>query len=252
MFERQIQQASELIRRVRLCSDKGLECVPISEHVSLVELEAWYSSTRELITHAFGRNATELYRFELTIKARNVLSDEARDRGDPKWSYTYWIEHFLQMTSLLQEFEARWEAVQAERRPPIQEIIMGDKYAFGNITGSIVNVDSVLSQVTQNIGSLGTVDETSRKQLTELIEQLKTELHKAPPEKRDEAEAIADSAKALVEAGTKAKPNRTTLQITAEGLKKAAESVAEVMPTVLTVASSIVRFVFQLSGSPIP
>lgn len=133
-----------------------------------------------------------------------------------------------------------------------KEIIMGNKISFGNITGSIVNVDAMLEQVTQNIGSASNVDEVVKKQLTELIEQLKGELQKTPPTKKEEAEALAASAKALVEAGTKAHPNKTTVQITADGLKKAAENIASATPTVLTIASGIVKTVFQLVGIPLP
>jgi predicted transcriptional regulator len=123
---------------------------------------------------------------------------------------------------------------------------------IGPVTGSIVNIDSMLEQVTQNIGTASHVDEAAKKQLTELIEQLKTELQKAPPTKKEEAEALAEAAKALVEAGTKDQPNKTTVQITAEGLKKAAENIAGVMPTVLSIASSIVKTVFQFAGIPLP
>jgi hypothetical protein len=133
-----------------------------------------------------------------------------------------------------------------------KEIIMGNKISFGNITGSIVNVDSMLEQVTQNIGAANHVDESTRKQLTELIEQLKLELKNVPLAKKEEAEALAESAKALVEVGTKAQPNRTTVQITAEGLKKAAENIAGVMPTVITIASGIVQTIFKITGIPLP
>ncbi|MBL0345736.1 hypothetical protein [Candidatus Villigracilis affinis] len=122
---------------------------------------------------------------------------------------------------------------------------MGNQYSFGNITGSNINIDSTLEQVTQNIGSTKNIDETVKKQLAELIDQLKLELQKAPPMNKEDAEAIAESAKALIEASTKSQPNKTTVRITAEGLKKAAENIAGVMPTVLTIASGIVKTVVQ-------
>ena len=133
-----------------------------------------------------------------------------------------------------------------------KEIVMGNKINFGNVTGSIVNVDSMLEQVTQMIGSSSNMDEMEKKQLTELIEQLKIELQKAPSTKKEEAEALAKSAKSLVEAGTKAQPNKTTVKITAEGLKKAAENIAGVMPAVLTIASGMIKIIFLLTGIPLP
>lgn len=85
-----------------------------------------------------------------------------------------------------------------------------------------------------------------------MLEQLKADLQKVPSAQKEEAETIAEYAKALVEAGTKAQPNKTTVQITAEGLKKAAENIAGVMPTVVTIASGIVKTVFQLTRVPLP
>jgi len=135
---------------------------------------------------------------------------------------------------------------------PIQEIIMGNKYSFGNITGSNVNVDSVLNQVAQTIGAASNVDDVGKKQLAELIEQLKAELQKTPPEMKDDADALAKTAKALIEAGTEAQPNKSMVQITADGLKKAAKNMASVVPPVLTIATSIVKTVFQIAGVPLP
>jgi hypothetical protein len=129
------------------------------------------------------------------------------------------------------------------------EVIMGSKYSFGNISGqSIVNVDSILTRVTQNIGSAPNMDEDSKKQLGELIEQLKVELQKIPPEKKDEADAVAKTAEDLVKAGTEVQPNKVLVQITADGLKKAAENILSVMPPVL----GIVKIVFQIAGVPLP
>ena len=127
---------------------------------------------------------------------------------------------------------------------------MGNKISFGNVSGSIVNIDSMLEQVTQTIGSASHFDDSVKKQVKELIEQLKAELQKAPTEKKEEAEAVAESAKALVEAGAKSQPNKATVQITAEGLKKAAENIAGVMPNVLTIAGGIVKTIFQVMGIP--
>lgn len=133
-----------------------------------------------------------------------------------------------------------------------KEMVMGNKITLGNVTGSIVNIDSTLDQVTQTIGSANTVDDATKKQLTDMIGQLKTELEKVPPAVKEEAEAIAETAKALVEAGTKEKPNKAMVQITGEGLKKAAENIASVVPTVLTISSGILRTIFQMIGLPIP
>ena len=160
------------------------------------------------------------------------------------------VENYASLLVDMAPLEGRYES--STRQFFSKEIIMGNKISFGNVSGSIINVDSTLEQVTQSIGTASHVDEVSKKQLTELVEQLKTELQKLPIAKREEAEAIADSAKALIEAGTKAQPNKPTVKITADGLKKAAENLAGVLPTVISIASGIIKTIFQLSGIPIP
>jgi hypothetical protein len=125
-------------------------------------------------------------------------------------------------------------------------------YNIGSIINSNVNIASTLSQVTQNIVTAPNIDEAGKKQLAELIEQLKIELQKAPPEKREDVEDLAESAKVLVEAGTKEQPNKKTIQRNANTLKQAAKDIASVMPVVSTIAVSIVKTVLQLAGIPLP
>jgi len=133
-----------------------------------------------------------------------------------------------------------------------KEVVMGNEYNFGDVSGSNINIDSILENVTQNIGAVNSIDNEAKKQLLELIEQLKTELQKLPQENKEDAETIADYTKSLVEASTKAQPNKKTIQITADGLKKAAENIAGVMPTVLAIATGIIKATFQFVGIPLP
>lgn len=244
MFEKQIQLAQDMIRRLHLCAEKGLDSVPSSEQVYGAEMDAWDSANEQLIIHSFGANSSELSRY--------YLVKQSKDPYPATDVYSSWIHYYLKMIGLLQELEAKYAAIQAEKQPPIKEFVMGNKYNFGNVTGSIINVDSVLEQVTQNIGSAPNIDEAGKKQLAELIEQLKIELQKTPVEKREDAEDLADSAKALVEAGTKEQPNKKTVQSNASRLKQAAEDIASVMPTVSIIAVSIVKTVLQLAGIPLP
>jgi len=123
-------------------------------------------------------------------------------------------------------------------------------YHIGNHT--IVNIDSTLNNVNQTITAANDMDETTKQQLKELVEQLNVELKKTPENNAGDAEAVADAAKALVDAGTKPNPNKSTIQITADGLKKAAQNIASVMPAVLTIATGIVRTIYQLNGMPLP
>jgi len=129
-------------------------------------------------------------------------------------------------------------------------LLADPKYAFsdsssttinfsGNFHGAILNVRSTLSDVTQIIQSAPNLREGDKTDLRELTNQLLEALKSAPPENAEDAEAIAEAAKALMEAATKEKPNKTTVKITAEGLKQAAKNLSVILPEVFRVASDI-------------
>ncbi len=109
----------------------------------------------------------------------------------------------------------------------------------GNFQGAIVNINSTLSSVTQTISGSPKLDQTAKDELAALVQQLNTALQQAPADKSDEAETVADFAKDLIENATKDKPNKTKMAYTADNLKKAAENLATVIPTVLPVAIQI-------------
>jgi hypothetical protein len=118
--------------------------------------------------------------------------------------------------------------------------VSGDQFNMsGNFSGAILNIKSTLSSVSQSIGAAPVGDNATKVQLQVLIEQLSAELQKTPVEKANEAEAIAEMAKAAVEQATKAQPNKTLVQISAEGLKQAAKKMAVALPNVLPLAAKI-------------
>jgi hypothetical protein len=59
---------------------------------------------------------------------------------------------------------------------------------------------------------------------------------------------VAETAQSLVQQAAAQKPNRTMLHISGEGLKQAAQNLADVMPTVLVIASQIVASITKLTG----
>ena len=126
---------------------------------------------------------------------------------------------------------------------------MGDKITIsGNIQNAILNIKSTLTNVQQSVGSIATDDETARQELQGLIEQLSQALQNVPDTQKEQAEAVAASAEALVETAKADKPNKTLLQITGEGLKKAAENLSEVAPTVVSIASQVVVAIMRMKG----
>ncbi len=118
--------------------------------------------------------------------------------------------------------------------------VSGDQFNMsGNFSGAILNIKSTLTNVSQSIGAAPVGDAATKAQLQALVEQLTAELQKVPAEQAGEAEAVAETAKAAVEQATKAQPNKTLVQISAEGLKQAAQNLAAVLPTVLPIATKI-------------
>jgi hypothetical protein len=73
-------------------------------------------------------------------------------------------------------------------------------------------------------------------------------LQKAPVESQEQAEAVAETAKSLVDAAKVEKPNKALVQISGEGLKQAAQNLAGVMPVVVQIATQIVMAVTKLTG----
>jgi len=127
---------------------------------------------------------------------------------------------------------------------------MADRFNMsGDFRGAIINIKSTLTNVQQSIGDLRTNDETARKELETLIGQLSEALQKVPAEHQEQAQAVAETAKVLVDTAKAEKPNKTMLQISGEGLKQAAQNLAGVMPTVLSIASQIVVTIAKLTGT---
>lgn len=84
----------------------------------------------------------------------------------------------------------------------------------GDFRGAIVNVKSTLSHVRQSINTTFNADTATKDELYKLIEQLEKELQVVPGERGEEAEAVAESAKLLLETVNKDKPNKFMVQYT--------------------------------------
>ena len=127
---------------------------------------------------------------------------------------------------------------------------MADRFNLsGDFRGSIINIKSTLTDVQQSVGEIHSTDETARKELETLIKQLSEALQKAPAQSQEQAQAVAETAKVLVDTAKAEKPNKTMLQISGEGLKQAAQNLADVMPAVVGIAGQIVLTVAKLTGT---
>lgn len=126
----------------------------------------------------------------------------------------------------------------------------GDTFNMsGNFQGAIINIKSILSSVHQAVETLPATQKSTKEELQNLIEQLEKALEEVPWDKSQEAEAVAETAKQLVCAAQKDKPNPKMIQISAESLKKAAENIASVLPIVLPIAKQITDIILKLTTS---
>lgn len=120
----------------------------------------------------------------------------------------------------------------------------GDTFNMsGDFRGANINIKSRLEDVTQTIGTLPKADSSAKAELEQLIQELNDVLQEIPEEKSEAAEAVAQSAEMLVKKAAEEEPNKTMIQITGEGLKQAAQNLADVTPAVLTIATQIVATV---------
>jgi tRNA C32,U32 (ribose-2'-O)-methylase TrmJ len=132
----------------------------------------------------------------------------------------------------------------------MSETSPGDTFNLsGDFRGANVTIKSTLTQVSQRIGTLPNTEPSEREELQQLVAQLNEALQQVPPAQAEEAEAVAQSAEALVGAATPDKPNKTMLRITAEGFKQAAQHVADVLPSVVTIATQIASVITKMTGA---
>jgi hypothetical protein len=116
--------------------------------------------------------------------------------------------------------------------------IKGDNNSF--------TIGSVFSDVYQSINGNAFINDLVKDKLEILLQQLQDKLQEVPKENIEDAEAIAELAKTLVNNSTIEKPNKLLVEITADGLKKAAENLAAILPDILTISMSIISFITKL------
>jgi len=126
---------------------------------------------------------------------------------------------------------------------------MGDQFNMsGDFRGAIVNIRSTLTNVQQHVNEIRTEDVVARQELAQLIAQLSDVLQQVPESRQEQAEAVAQTAKVLVDTAKSEKPNKTLLQISGEGLKQAAQNLADVLPAVVAIATQIVATIIKVGG----
>lgn len=128
----------------------------------------------------------------------------------------------------------------------VGEINMGHNI---NVTGpAIIAIDSTLSHVTQTIGAAPGLDASQKSKLEAMVESLKKELDSIKASHPDEAKEIASAVEKAVAHASKPTGERkkSMLELSAKGLRDAAETVKDIAPAILTTAGLIAKFVVGL------
>jgi len=118
-----------------------------------------------------------------------------------------------------------------------------------NVGGSaIINIDAVLTNVSQTIGGSTGLDASQKSQLDALVESIKADLARLKESHADEAKAIAESLERAVASAAKPPQERKEgiLRLSANGLKEAAALVAGVAPNIVKTAGLIAKFIMDL------
>jgi NAD(P)-dependent dehydrogenase (short-subunit alcohol dehydrogenase family) len=129
------------------------------------------------------------------------------------------------------------------------KFVSGDQFTMsGNFSGAILNIKSTLTNVSQSIGAAPVGDAATKAQLQALVEQLSAELQQVPAEQAGEAEHAAKRAESAVAEATKPNPDKDDVEYSLSRLKKAAENIAQVLPTVLPIATQIADVLRKMIG----
>ncbi len=116
----------------------------------------------------------------------------------------------------------------------------GDKITVGDITNSKGVAIGRGASAVVTINTMPPVDDPTKRELESLIAELNAALQQIPENRAEEGEAVAAMTKSLIENAAAEKPNKAMMKISGEGLKQAAKNIADIMPTVLGIATKIV------------
>jgi hypothetical protein len=113
----------------------------------------------------------------------------------------------------------------------------------GDFRGAVLNVQSRLDNVTQTIADSSHGRPDDRLQLVRLVNELRHELARVPPEQVADADAIARRVEVLTDEVRNETPDHELVDKIGESLKNAATRLAPRLPRILTLVSAIVEVV---------
>jgi len=150
-------------------------------------------------------------------------------------------------TLLAETIRGNWTLAElADARKLSMEVIMGNQVNISNVTGSVINVDSILENVSQNISAISRCDSNDKGSLQLLVNKLKDLLKSVPDENKSDAEKIANRVDTAIKEVAKDVPDKELVEFSLNGLKKAASNIAAIIPSILPIATQIVAHIQKL------
>ena len=144
----------------------------------------------------------------------------------------------------------------AALEPFIGKEAMSSPATITNITiasnSGIINLQSILTDVTQSILRADSLDSASKARLNFLFGEFTKQLEAAPTENSEAAEVAAEQAKELAIELARSKPRASVLRIKGSGLIEAAKALATVVPIALATAKQIVEFISAVASQETP
>lgn len=117
-----------------------------------------------------------------------------------------------------------------------------DNIRVKNVTGP-VNIKSRLDNVTQIVSQWQAGADPKGQELAKLFSELQESLKPAVQARPDDSERVAQMAEIVAKEVAKDTPSKGFLDISLQGLKEAAQAVADIAPGVISVAGRIAAFI---------
>ncbi len=129
-------------------------------------------------------------------------------------------------------------------------VVMGDIHneVHGDVIGGVVGGGTVQDSHAI-VNKLSGADADTKQQLMDLFTQLHEALAQAPEAQKAQAADVAQKANKLVEVADDPESDKETVEFHANRLKEAAEKIKDALPTVLSIAGSIVGYALTFAAA---
>jgi len=153
--------------------------------------------------------------------------------------------------TLIEHFSGTIQTAKIDRLVQKSVVQFGDTNVENNINvggSAIINIDSALNNVNQAIGGAPGLNDEQKSQMESLVTSLKVDLERIKASHADEVKEITSALEKVVANAAKPQVERkkSILELSAKGLKDAAETVKDAAPAILTTAGLIAKFITGL------